>query len=558
VQLFGPAMYQRNPDRSVAPRKSYIPPMEYFGDPNDPYTQQAFLQFQMMAQQERVRDKVRADLFQTYLNYTPQETGLRDEFRLAVDESLIKGMTTLWTEVSVMPSGLQVVGSYFDSIDNLILDPDAKRLEECMWIARRCVHPTWEVEREYGYAPGSIRGNIESVGHLAGTQGDAAENYRRALGSSSDLLCYWKVWSKMGVGGRLKNVMDGMPDYRRVLDESGDYCFLALCDNLPHPLNVPKEVLDSADPQAIAQATQWPIPFWLDRGGWPMTPIIFHPVPNRLWPMAHLKPALGELKFINWVYSFLTGKIRTACRDILVMAKSMADEAKKAIKHGPDYSVIEMEQIHMDIDKVVKFIQHPGFNAEIYRVLEHMIELFDKRTGLTEIVYGESANQLRSAAEANVKQANASIRPDDMAQTVEDAATVVARKEMAAARWVLGPDDVMPVLGSFGAFLWQQEVMSTKPEELFHSFECRVEAGSTKRPNKQREAESLNNAMNNLFPSLYSYAQATGDVKPVNALMGDWTGSIGLDGEKYLLHPLPPPQAPAGPPGGPSPAPQPA
>lgn len=542
VQLFGPAMYQRNPDRKVAQRKSYIPPIEYFGDPMNPMVQQQYLFMQSQSRQERSRDKVRAELFDAYLNYTPSELGLRDEFRLAVDEALIKGAAPLWCEYVVMPSGLKAVGTFWDSVDNLALDSDARRLENCQWIAQRCQHPVWQVEDEYGYKRGSLRGNTESAGRTADMGGSPDEDYRSE--SSNDLLTYWKIWSKMGIGGRLKNCMDGYPAYKEMLDQAGDYCYLAICDTCAHPLNIPPALLEAEDWDQLREAVRWPTPFWLDKGQWPMSLLTYHAVPNRLWPMAHLKPALGELKFINWVYSFLTGKIRTACRDIIVMLKSMAEETKGAIKHGPDYSVVEVDAIHADIDKCVKFLQHPGFNAEIYRVLEHMIEMFDKRTGLTEIVYGQTSTQLRSAKEADVKQAAASIRPDDMSQSVEDCASACARKEMAAARWHLEPEDVLPIIGTFGAFLWEREILTTNPAELFHQFECKVEAGSTKRPNKQAEADNINNAMNNLFSPMFSYAQATGDVTPANALIGDWATSIGLDGEKYLLKPLPPPPPP--------------
>jgi hypothetical protein len=554
VHLFGPAMYQRNPDRLVSPRKSFQPPLEYFGSAEDPATQMQFTQWMGLIAQERGRDLTIARLFEELLNYTPAETNLRDESRLVVDEALIKGMGVWWTELCQMPSGLRTVGSFFDSVDNLFLDPDATRWEDCAWYVRRCIHPTWQIEQEYGLEPGTLKGNLESGSKMAEMSDSILEGYKRAQGNTSDLLVYYKIYSKMGMGGRLKEVMTQYPEWKETLDQvAGDYCFIAIADGVENPLNLTPEII-AQGAEAVQQAVAWPVPYWLDKGGAPFTPLAFHRIPGRLWPVSHLSPALGELKFINWIYSFLTGKIRVACRDFIVMMKSAAKEVKRAIQHGPDFSLIEVMGEADDVDKIVKFIQHPTFNAEIYRVLEHMMELFDKRTGLTDLMYGQTATQLRSAHEAEVKNTNASVRPDDMAQQVEDASSELARKEMAAARWLLTDQDVKPAVGTVGAFIWQTEVMTnTSPADLFHQYECKVEAGSTKRQNKEAIVKSLDVAMQNLSQMLYGYAQQTGDVGPINGLVGDWANGHGLDGEKYILRPPPPPAPPtagAPPPGG--------
>lgn len=545
VQLFGPAMYQRNPDRKVSPRRTFLPPLEYFGPPDDPNTQMIWQQVAAQVNMERGKDTTRAALLESYLNFTPVELNLEKESRRVIDEALITGLSCYWCEIVEMPSGLKVVGTFYDSWENLLLDPDAKRIEDCQWIARKCCHPCWAVEREYGLEPGSLKGNMESASKQAEGSGDQEENYERAKNATNDLVVYYKVWSKMGLGGRLKGVMTEFPGWREELESLGDYCFLAVCDSCDHPLNIPPTLAESQDQSPLAQAVEWPIPFWLDRGEWPVTLQTFHEVPNRLWPMSHLKPALGELKFINWMFSFMASKVRITSRDFLVVSKSLADEAKRAIKHGGDYTVIEAERMIEDIDKAVKFIQHPSFNPEIYRVLENMITMFDKRTGLTELAYGQTEFQLRSAEEARVKQQNASIRPADMGHQVEQVCSVVSRKEMAAARWALTDKDVEPVLGKVGAALWKTEILSTNPAELFHQFDCRVESGTTKRPDRDRDTANMQQGMQMLLSPLFSYAQGSGDVGPFNALVGGWAKSVGADGDHLLLKAPPPPPPPA-------------
>lgn len=555
--LFGPAMYQRNPDRKVTPRRAFMPPISYLGDPTAPDTQAAYMAIMQSVAQMRAKDETVAALVEQYLNYTPQEMNLGLETRYAIDEGLIKGMGVQWAEIYVHPSGFKTTCLTYDPIENLLLDPDARRPEDCMWIARECVHPVWELEDEYGYARGSLVGNMESANRQADFKDDPMDPYRRATGRTNDLMRYWKVWSKMGMGQRLEGaVKDGMGDYANALESLGNFCYLVITPHYPFPLNLPPWTLEQSlqDQNVVQNAVQWPIPFWLDKGAWPCRFLTFHRIAGRLWPKSHLAPALGELRFINWVYSLLLGKIRVVSRDILVMLRGLADEIKDTIKHGPDYSVIEIEKLDKGIDQIVQWLQAPRFNPEIYQVLDRMMELFEKRTGLSDLMYGQTDQAFRSAKEGEVKQANATVRPADMAQQVEDYASELARSEMAAARWSITAQDIAPILGPAGAWIWEQEVMTTPPEQMFHLYECRVESGSTRRPDRDRDVDNLNKAMQNLFGPYFSYFQGTGNPKPVNALIAAWGKSIGMDTEGLLFSPpTPPPMAPPGavPPGQP-------
>lgn len=566
VQLFGPALYHRNPVRKVNPRKPPELPPEVldavFNLSQDLIGQQAYLQVQQEQNRERATDMARALLLEHYLNYTPEALNLKQESRWAIEEALIKGMGLLWTEIYTPPgAGNKLIGSFYDTVDNLLIDPDAEHIHQAKWIARRCVHPYWEVEREYGLAKDTLKdkATLEGLNQMAsvyslGTAGD----YRRKTGWTNDLLVYWKVYSKMGAGGRLTG-LDSR--WKEVLEPFGDYCFLVVCEALPYPLNIPPPMdslvgeddplIQAAATQEYAPRLQWPTPWWAD-DAWPFTDISFHPVPRKVWPISHVKPGLGELKFLNWAFSFMAGKIRIASRDFIAVLKSASEDLKEKLKHGPDYTVIEVEQLHGSIDKVVGFLQHPGFNPEIYKVIEGVMQNFERRTGLTELMYGLSATQLRSAQEANIKSDNASIRPDDMAARVEDAMSDVARKEALAARWHLQGQDVQPVMGQVGARWWDVFVTASDPAEILHQLEYRIEAGSAKKPNKALERDNMQQAMQNLFPSLFTYAQATGNVGPINNLITAWAKSIDLEAAGFLLQPPPPPAPAPGPAPGPN------
>lgn len=559
VQIFGPVLYHKNPTRQVNPRKPPLPPIEMYGDPNDPNVQQGYQQLMQQASMERSVDKARATLLQHYLNYTPTALDLKTESRWAIDEAIIKGMGLLYTELYTPPGGGRpLVGSFWDSVDNLLIDPDVEALRDAKWVARRCCHPVWQVEQEYGLPPGSLKGSTESVGRTAEVGASADGDYLRKQGKTNDLCVYWKIYSKMGVGQRLSgsgsmsaSLSASSPEMAQALDSYGNFVYLVVCESLPYPLNLPKDVLETASDDEIGQRFQWPTPFWTD-DGWPFTPISFHWVPKCVWPMSHLKPAIGELKFLQWAYSMLASKVRVASRDFIGILKSSSEEVKNQIRQGSDYTIIEVEKLTGSIDEVVKFLQHPAFNPEIYKVIQAVETNFEKRVGLTELAYGTTENQMRSAEEANVKQSQLSIRPDDMANKVEDAMTEVARKEALAARWHLTAEDVTPVMGPIGAQWWGQLVQTSDPHEIVHSLEYRIEAGSARKPNKSRDAANMNQAMQQLFQPFWQHAMQTGDVKQVNRLVSDWAKSIDLDPEGYVLTPPPPPPPPPpGPPGPP-------
>jgi hypothetical protein len=557
VQLFGPALYYQNPVRQVNPRKYWLPPAELYGDPSLPQTQMRMQQVAQQVNQGRLQDEARASLVGDYLNYTPAALELERHSRFAITEALLKGLGVLWPEVyRPAGSGMQMAGSFYDTVDNLLIDPDAETLDEARWVARRVVCPYWQAEDDFGLPRDYLRGaaTAESQGRQAETITDPKGTWNRQAGRTNDLMVYWKIYSKMGMGGRMSGVQPGL---REKLDPLGKFPYLCISEVCGHPLNVPPEIsagLMSDDEavyqqalQACQQGFQWPTPFWAD-DTWPFEPIGFHWVPRTPWPMSHLRPGMGELKFLNWAYSMLAGKIKNSCRDFIGILKSAGEDIKENIRVGPDYTMLEIDVLHGDIDKVVKFLQHPSFQKDIYDVIDRVADNFERRTGLTELMYGMSAKQMRSAEEASVKEGQATIRPDDMAKKVEEAMSKVSRKEAFLARWHLEAADVQPVLGPVGSQWWEQLVTNESPSAILHGLEYRIEAGSVRKPNKATQQQNMNNAMQTLFQPLMQYAMQSGNVEPVNALISQWAKASDFDAQKFLLAPPPPPPAAPGPP----------
>jgi len=543
VQLFGPVLYHRNPHRQVNPRSLPEFPVDSIGDPNDPAVQQFVQQVMMREQQRTSREQTMAKLLEYYLNWSSNELDLAGHARQMIDEALIKGMGIMWTE-TYQPHGspIRMVGSFYDTVDNLVVDPDMESIRDAKWIARRRVLPKWEVERRFDLPKETLKGNLESSTNQALFETNPYRDYYRARGETNDLITYWEVYSRMGIG-HLMSDQSHREEKGSVFDKFGPYIYLAVTDEHPWPLNVPEAVSKRASQDEVFHRLQWPTPFWADpTDPWPFTRLAFHDRPRKVWPMSHMKPAMGELKFLNWAFSFLADKVKNTSRDFVAILKSASEDIKSAVMGGRDLTLLEIEAGNKSIAEVVQFIQHPEFNGEIYTVISAVMGLFERRVGLNELMYGESSRQMRSATEAQVKGDQLQVRPDDMATRVEVSMTTAARKEAFACRWHLEPQDVAPTLGEDRAQLWGATVSTSDIYSVVHELEYRIEAGSIRKPNRQRDIENANNAVAVWGPVVQAYAQLTGDFQPLNFLATKWAKANDMEPQGILFNPPPPPQ----------------
>ena len=148
-----------------------------------------------------------------------------------------------------------------------------------------------------------------------------------------------------------------------------------------------------------------------------------------------------------------------------------------------------------------------------------------------------------------MKSEQISVRPDDYANTLEDALSEVARKEALLARWLVYPPDVAPLLGPMAAQAWQMHVQAEDPESIVREYSYRVEAGSARKPNVATKTENLNNFMQIFAPVAQGLMQA-GRPELFNGLMQAWGKVNQMDVTDFIVPP-PPPPPPGPPPGGP-------
>lgn len=568
VRLFTAVIHHRNPTRTVTPKQYPVispellgifpqPPVPQMGpdgpvvgpdgqpvmlpDPGQQYYQQLVQQQQFLYE----RRKVVARLLEDYLNYTPNELNLKQHSRKVVEEAFIKGVGVWWHELYQPPGAtVKFAGSFFDSIDNLVWDPDADEFEDIRWAARKRVQPIDEVAAKFGLSRDDLKGHIESYSSRADA-GDRGYEHKKKTGKTNDLICYWEIYSKTGFGDRLK---DSDQDLRGKFDALGANCYIAVAEGVEFPLNVPPSVLqeevdESGIPQELFMRAQWPAPFWAEPGGWPFTLYALHGKPGYSWPISLIKPGIGELRFINWAMSFLATRIATSSQTLIGVSKAADPDLKAKIleRNEGGFNIVEIsEAVGRSVNDVISVFQMPGVTQDMYNIISEVTALFDRRVGLTELIYGMTRASFRSAAEAAVKSEQISVRPDDYASILEDSLSEVARKEALLARWLVYPQDVEPMLGPMAAQAWSMHVQAENPESVVREYSYRVEAGSAKKPNIATRVENLNSAMQIIMPVAQGLLQA-GKPEVFNAMLEDWGKAMNVDVSRYFIPPPPPP-----------------
>lgn len=592
--LFAPTMYNRNPIRDVRPHESveydHGVVAEAFGvapdqldDMQSAYQQamemhqagqpvppellgpaQNYAQIEGQVEQalradrhERNRIEVGCALMQKYLSYTPKEQpdgGLKQNAEDALTEALTAGRGILRPDTYTFPGSDRVLtGAFFEKQANLLIDPDATRFEfgNCRWIAIRHVNTYTELERKFKLPNESLKdkATLESAEAQANREAnDEMGELHRESGFSHDQILWWEVFSINGVGTRLKDV--NYP-WDRALDEAvGDFAYLAIANGVPWPLNAPIEKVRNATMEEVGTMFQWPIPYWLDRR-WPVAVLDFfrwNKKPYVGYPLPPLAPGLGELTFLNVATAAMANRIWNASRLFVGAQNSIKATVEKLMNQGSDLAVFGVDRVHKDLDQWVKFFTVPDISLDMYRITDRIAEQFDRRVGLSELWYGMNVGGVasRSAKDAQSKESMAMIRPEKMADQVDDWMSEVAAMEKIAAyfKGVQGRD-VRPLMGTLGAQLWDGLILNAEPEVVLRQMDATVQNGTAKKPNRAKDQQNMQQGYRPMMESLMPSAQDSGwtqNIEPINRLNRLFMDAMEMESDGLEIQPLQPPE----------------
>ena len=564
VAMFGPVLYHQNPVIAVSPRSNPEVSIDtfYAGNPEatnllgmvqaanqglvqDPFILQSiqnlfqqYEQVQAADDKASVIDRDHALILEKISNYIQQEGTKQDEARQAITEAIITGLGLLEVKVEQPPGGgPKLARSRYRSNKDLLVDPDAKYWRDCTWIALRSCEPAHQVEQKFGLPKGALKGKYARMSASSDNSGRARNGDGSYAGVTHDLIEYYEVYSKAGAGQNLKlNEKD-----KKVggLDALGDFVYLAICEQCPYPLNLAPDVLQSGDMDFILEKTSWEVPFWDDYmsdGGWPICRLSFYNKPGEVWPISMVKPCIGELKFVNWCMSFIADKVAAGSKIYVGVMKEAGENIRSQLSSGTGpFSVIDLERISgSKLSDMISFLQAPNFSIDIWNMVAQVNQQIDKRLGLTELMYGMSGRQMRSAAEAQYRHQNINIRPDDMASRVEDWLSLSATREIQAMRFVAEYEDLVPVIGQTAAMVFQQQILTDEVSRITRDFRYRVEAGTARKPNRDTQIAQLTDIGQYILPVIQQ-AMLSGVTGPYNAYMEALGRAMDMEVSPFLL-----------------------
>jgi hypothetical protein len=578
VQILVPMFLHGEMVASVKPNKPFTPPPQLFGvqgDPNQPqpipppnnpqaiqqYIQQemARQQFFMATQQSEMEfaDRTyRSGIIEATINYILKECNLKEEARPALRDMIVRGMGLLHTEMVDMPNGTgRLAGASYMDDDRIVIDPDAKRIRDAKWVAILCEHDVWEVAKQYqayGVKEEDLNAsNVSTVGdRLTRHQYDSSPR-------KNNVFRYWKVFSRCGIGARLKPKSERSEIFSMIDESLGDYCYIVVAEGCDFPLNLTPEIeqmaMQTGGIQPYQVVTSWPCPFFYDNDDpWPFTAGWFHERKGSPWPKSHLSFSLGYLNFMAWILGFLAEGAYRNSRGAWIMDETVSEKVVEWLKNGQTDEIIKITRGvgGEPIKSLIEYFEGPKFNGDLIGLYEFMNKQYQDMSGLTDLLQGQMDRQIRSAEEASVLQSASQLRPQDMAAKVTAWLSRVVRKIAILLRYSQSGQDLAVILGQFGAQAWDTGIRTQNMAELFREANYSVETGKGRVPDVNAELENINQAMQFFFPPLMQAYMSNGDPSAVNGIIEAW-GKVRqmneVDIDKFMMKPFIPPPPPGTP-----------
>jgi len=343
-----------------------------------------------------------------------------------------------------------------------------------------------------------MAGDEDDLVDGGGAPGSEAVRQRDG-GKTNETIEVWEVYSKMGVGFRLK-------DYKTA--DTSDGAQKEPVDDYAHFYFVPGT-------KRLWAIDDWPVPLYLDND-WPFELLWYRRKPGEFWPISTIKPILGQQKALDWFVTMFLQKLKTTSREFVAIVKDMDEELVEKIKNGVDFDVLDIDPADMGdrrVQDMVQWLQHPEMNPDLYRVYDLLQQLFERSSGLYANIYADtSGGQSRSATDATLKSSKTDLRPDDMRSRVEDAHTRMARRECICARIDYDKELVNEIIPGAGE-AWP-EYQKGDLIRIMREYDYTVGIGSTQRPNLEKEQQDALE----VFDRMAQVAVQMGDTNALNQL----------------------------------------
>ena len=207
-------------------------------------------------------------------------------------------------------------------------------------------------------------------------------------------------------------------------------------------------------------------------------------------------------------------------RDIIATYSGYSKDVETALRSENNPAIIKITQTsNLGINDIVSFVKRPEIQGNLLEWIQYLDNQFKMATGLDDIHYGVTKTQVRVQGDIQARQNASNVRPEKMARDVHQYIINISRKELWLSAGYLQGAQLQPLLGMWSAMAWDALVSSLPFEELVREMEIYVEATDMRRRDRDKDMSDLEKLIPFLFPGLMTYAQQTGDTRPINAML---------------------------------------
>lgn len=401
VSVIGAYLYEQNPTRRAEPR-SWSPPQA----------------------------NMRAKAMEAYLNYVPRQTNLKVHCKRAITQACVYGKGVVWIG---WDEDKNIVTAVFDTVQNHLVDPDARFREECNWKARIRRKPRWWLIKHYPEA----KKDIEAANPVGKRKSSKGVDY------STDTIEVYEMYFKVG-----------LHNY-----EGGEDLLQKQEDGETYGDDTPMKYVMTSDGHILHEGS-WEVPLFRKQL-WPCIELDFYEVPGQYYPKSPIKDGLSQLRNMNGHYRRMVARLKQAARGFLaILAQSGVGVDMESldklldISPTPDgvWDVIRINATGLienaKLDQLLQEFKLESNFAEFQAAIAFEEQEFAKATGLYNILFqGQPETQMRSAAEVQFRDRTSRSRIEDMQKSVETWSDEIASVQALYARFLGDPEDFIPIIG---------------------------------------------------------------------------------------------------------------
>jgi hypothetical protein len=460
------------------------------------------------------------------LNYAADDGtfNLRNEKRQAIQQALVHGRGILWHELIDTPDGT-LPGSFFENQANILLDPDFDNIRDAGFAVRMVRRPIWWIAENFKIPVDQLKAAAKSY---AASAIQDTEPWR-SDDDCKDVGVYYEVFSRQGLGNRFSYDHDELKEAVPAMEAAGPNVYLAIVPGMEYPLNMHPDQMVGASEEEIKQRLSWPIALWARQEcPWPFTNIDFYP--DGLWPKPPLEDALPLQSFLDFAYFFLMQSIKISSSNIHITDSAVSRKLQQAFDEMVHNTIVELDERYPDLAQLVHTLELGKFNPDLLTTINIVEQKWREFTGINDLILGGVPDKMmRSSAEAQLRQSNGMIRPDDMANCVKSFDGSVARAELAAQRLTIrkdvaryfGEDPNAQISGMY-TDAWMRYMATDDPWAANSELAVTVEGGAGRRRNLATLLADLSDSMQVILPLLTQQYATDGDPSNINTFFAKW------------------------------------